>query len=286
MQGKIGNKAFINKVLNDNNLYAKKKFGQNFLTDQNILDNIANSAEITKEDLVIEIGPGLGSLTEKLVNQAGFVLCYEIDNELIPVLKSNLKNYDNYEVINKDILEVDINSDIDKYKGNYKNVYVVANLPYYITTPIILGLLSQTDKITRYVMMMQLEVAQRITGKPSTKDYNALSIAIQYRATAKTVVKVPRTVFIPEPNVDSAVVRLDLYEQKPYQAKDEVFFFKLIREAFSQRRKTLANNLSSIMPKEKTYEMLNKLNIKESVRSEELTILDFISISDYITNTK
>jgi 16S rRNA (adenine1518-N6/adenine1519-N6)-dimethyltransferase len=286
MQGKIGNKTFINKVLNDNNLYAKKKFGQNFLTDQNILNSITDSAEITKEDLVIEIGPGLGSLTEKLVNKAGFVLCYEIDDELIPVLKQNLKDYKNFEVVNKDILEVDINEDIDKYKGEFKNVYVVANLPYYITTPIILGLLSATDNITRYVMMMQLEVAQRITGKPSTKDYNALSIAIQYRATAKTVVKVPRTVFIPEPNVDSAVVRLDLYKEKPYQAKDEKFFFKLIREAFSQRRKTLANNLSSIMNKEKTYEMLKQLNIKESVRSEELSIEDFISISDYITNTK
>jgi 16S rRNA (adenine1518-N6/adenine1519-N6)-dimethyltransferase len=286
MQGKIGNKSFINKVLNDNKMSAKKKFGQNFLTDQNILDNITNSAEITKDDLVIEIGPGLGSLTEKLVNAAGFVLCYEIDSDLIPILKDNLKGYNNYEVINKDILEVDINSDIDKYKGEFKNVYVVANLPYYITTPIILGLLSTTDKITRYVMMMQLEVAQRITGKPSTKDYNALSIAIQYRSTAKMVVKVPRTVFIPEPNVDSAVVRLDLYKEKPYQALDEKFFFKLIREAFSQRRKTLANNLSSIMSKEKTYEMLNNLNIKESVRSEELSIIDFISISDYITNTK
>lgn len=286
MQGKIGNKAFINKALNDNNLSAKKKFGQNFLTDQNILNSISDSADIDKNTLVIEIGPGLGSLTEKLVQRAGFVLCYEIDKDLIPILKDNLKDYSNYEVINKDILEVDINKDIDEYKKNLENVYVVANLPYYITTPIILGLLSNTDKIKRYVMMMQLEVADRITGKPSTKDYNALSIAIKYRANAIKVLKVPRTVFVPEPNVDSAVVRLDLYEKKKYNAKDEVFFFKLIREAFSQRRKTLANNLSSIQSKDKTYEMLASLGIKDSVRSEELTIEDFINISDYITQNK
>ncbi|MBO5711484.1 MAG: 16S rRNA (adenine(1518)-N(6)/adenine(1519)-N(6))-dimethyltransferase RsmA [Acholeplasmatales bacterium] len=286
MQGKIGNKAFINKTLNDNNLFAKKKFGQNFLTDQNILNSIADSAEIDKSTLVIEIGPGLGSLTEKLVQRAGFVLCYEIDNDLIPILKENLKDYSNYDVINKDILEVDINKDINEYKKDLTNVYVVANLPYYITTPIILGLLSNTDKITRYVMMMQLEVADRITGKPSTKDYNALSIAIKYRANATKVLKVPRTVFIPEPNVDSAVVRLDLYESKKYNALDEEFFFKLIREAFSQRRKTLANNLSVIQSKEKTYQMLASFGIKDSVRSEELTIEDFINISDYITQNK
>jgi 16S rRNA (adenine1518-N6/adenine1519-N6)-dimethyltransferase len=286
MQGKIGNKAFINKTLNDNNLFAKKKFGQNFLTDQNILNSIVDSAEIDKNTLVIEIGPGLGSLTEKLVQRAGFVLCYEIDSDLIPILKDNLKDYSNYDVINKDILEVNINDDINKYKKNFENVYVVANLPYYITTPIILGLLSNTDKIKRYVMMMQLEVADRITGKPSTKDYNALSIAIGYRANATKVLKVPRTVFIPEPNVDSAVVRLDLYESKKYNALDEEFFFKLIREAFSQRRKTLANNLSSIQSKEKTYQMLTSLGIKDSVRSEELSIEDFINISDYITQNK
>ena len=286
MQGKIGNKAFINKTLNENNLSAKKKFGQNFLTDQNILNSIADSAKIDKNTLVIEIGPGLGSLTENLVQRAGFVLCYEIDKDLIPILNDNLKDYSNYAVINKDILEVDINNDIDEYKKNFNNVYVVANLPYYITTPIILGLLSSTDKITRYVMMMQLEVADRITGKPSTKDYNALSIAIKYRANATKVIKVPRTVFIPEPNVDSAVVRLDLYEGKMYNALDEEFFFKLIREAFSQRRKTLANNLLSIQSKDKTYQMLAFLGIKDSVRSEELSIKDFINISDYITQNK
>ena len=282
MQGKIGNTSFINKKLNENNLHAKKKFGQNFLTDQNILSQIVNSADINKDTLVIEIGPGLGSLTELLCKASGFVLCYEIDNDLIPILNDNLKEYNNFEVINKDILEVDINSDIDKYIKNYKNVYVVANLPYYITTPIILGLLSQTNKISRYVMMMQLEVADRICGKPKTKDYNALSIAIMYRATATKVIKVPRTVFIPAPNVDSAVVRLDLYDNPKYICKDEKHFFDFIRECFSQRRKTLVNNLSNKYSKDFIVKMLNENNIKLTARAEELDITDFIKLSDYI----
>lgn len=286
MQGKIGNTSFINKKLNENNLHAKKKFGQNFLTDQNILSQIVNGAQITNDTLVIEIGPGLGSLTELLCKEAGFVLCYEIDSELIPILKDNLKEFDNYEVINKDILDVDINKDINKYIKNFKNVYLVANLPYYITTPIILGLLSQTNKITRYVMMMQQEVADRICGKPKTKDYNALSIAIAYRAQATKIIKVPRTVFIPAPNVDSAVVRLDLYEEPLYQANDEKHFFDFIRECFSQRRKTLINNLSNKYSKDLVLKMLDNNNIKPTVRAEELTIEDFIKLSNYLVVNK
>ena len=206
MQNKIGNKAFIDKTLNDNNLYAKKKFGQNFLKDQNILSNIISAADLDKDTLVIEIGPGLGALTERLCQAAGFVLAYEIDSDLIPILNENLKEYDNFEIINKDILEVNINEDINEYKIDFKKISLVANLPYYITTPIILGLLSKTDLIKKYIMMMQVEVADRICGKPKTKDYNALSIAIGYRAKATKCFNVPRTVFIPEPNVDSAVI--------------------------------------------------------------------------------
>ena len=286
MQGKIGNQAFVNKVLNDNKLSAKKKFGQNFLTDQNILSSIVDSAEIDKETAVIEIGPGLGSLTERLVELAGFVLCYEIDNDLIPILCKNLGKYNNFEVIHKDILEVDINKDIDEKLNKYKKIYLVANLPYYITTPIILGLLTKTTKITRYVMMMQLEVADRICGKPSTKDYNALSIAIEYRAKATRVIKVPRTVFIPAPNVDSAVVKLDLYENKKYNALDESFFFDFIRLCFNQRRKTLVNNLSNKYSKSFINEMLISNDIKLTARSEELSIDDFIKLSDYIIKNK
>lgn len=282
MQGKIGNKAFVDKTLNDNKLYAKKKFGQNFLTDQNILSNIVESANIDQNTLVIEIGPGLGALTERLCQNAGFVLAYEIDSDLLPILNDNLKEFDNYEIINKDILEVDINNDINEYKKDSNNVVLVANLPYYITTPIILGLLSKTTLIKKYVMMMQVEVADRICGKPKTKDYNALSIAVGYRAKATKCFNVPRTVFIPEPNVDSAVISLDLYDNPPFKAKDDELFFKLIREAFGQRRKTLINNLSNIYSKDLITKMLNEFDIKLNVRSEELSIEDFVKFSDYI----
>lgn len=282
MQSKIGSQAFVNKVLNENKLSAKKKFGQNFLTDQNILSSIIDASSLDKDCAVIEIGPGLGSLTERLCEAAGFVLCYEIDGDLIPILKDNLKNFTNFDVVHKDILDVDINKDIEERLSNYKNIYVVANLPYYITTPIILGLLSKTDKITKYVMMMQLEVADRICGKPKTKDYNALSIAIKYRADATKICKVPRTVFIPAPNVDSAVVRLDLYKEKKFIANNEEHFFSFIRECFNQRRKTLVNNLSGSLSKDFIYKMLEDNNIKPTVRSEELSIDDFINLSNYI----
>jgi len=282
MQNKIGNDKFINESLKNNNIKAKKKFGQNFLKDQSILNNIVLKSEIDKDTLVIEIGPGLGSLTELLCEKAGFVLAYEIDSDLIPILNNNLDKYDNYEIINKDILEVDINEDIKKYQKNFKNIYLVANLPYYITTPIILGMLSKTDKIKRYVMMMQKEVADRLTSKPKTKDYAAITLAIIYRGIAKTVINVPRTSFIPEPNVDSSVVRLDLYDNKKYFPKSEELFFDIAKLAFTQRRKTLINNLGSKYPKEFINKMLIDLDYKLSVRAEELDILDFIKISDYI----
>ena len=280
---KIGNVGFVNKTLKENNLQAKKKFGQNFLTDQNILSGIVNAAEITKKDAVIEIGPGLGALTEHLCEAAGFVLAYEIDTDLLDLLKENLKQYNNYKVVNEDILKVDINKDIEQYLSTFENVYVVANLPYYITTPIILGLLSKTNRISRYVMMMQLEMADRICGKPKTKDYNALSVVIAYKAVAKKVLNVPRTVFIPAPNVDSAVVRLDIYKTLPYQAMDEETFNKVIRVCFTQRRKTLYNNLGMEYPKEFVNKLLEDLNINPSIRAEALDMKDIILISDYIT---
>ena len=199
MQNKIGNKEFIDKVMKDNDIYAKKKFGQNFLKDANILNKIIDASECNKDTLVIEVGPGLGSLTELLCRNAGFVIAYEIDNDLIPILKNNLNKYDNYEIINKDILEAKIDEDILKYKDKFKNIYLVANLPYYITTPIILGTLEKTNLITRYVMMMQKEVALRLTSKPKTKDYAAISIAIEYRGIAKMMFLVDRKSFIPSP---------------------------------------------------------------------------------------
>ena len=282
MQAKIGNKAFINSILKENDIKIKKKFGQNFLVDNNILNGIVNASELNKNIGVIEIGPGLGSLTEHLVNNAGFVLCYEIDSELISYLEDNLKNYNNFKILNQDILEADINRDIEEYFKNYDKIYVVANLPYYITTPIILGLLEKTDKISKYVMMMQKEVADRICGNPKTKDYNALSIAIKYRAEAKKAFNVSRECFIPAPNVDSSVIVLNVYENKKYNVLDEEFFFKFIRLCFSQRRKTLINNLQNYYDKEFVVEMLNHFGIKLTVRSEELDITDFINFSDYI----
>lgn len=278
----IGNQKFINDTLKKNKLEAKKKYGQNFLTDQNILTSIVDSAKLDSDTAVIEIGPGLGSLTEHLCKNASFVLCYEIDKELIPLLENNLSEYSNYKIINKDILEVDINKDINTYLSKYKNIYVIANLPYYITTPIILGLLSKTKLITKYILMMQKEVADRICGTPKTKDYNALSIAIGYRAKATKVLNVPRTVFIPSPNVDSAVVKLELFKASPYQLDNEEHFFKFIKEAFNQRRKTLVNNLSNYYDKELIIKMLNDNNIKLNVRSEELSIDDFVKLDNYL----
>lgn len=280
---KIGNVSFINKNLKDNNLMAKKKFGQNFLTDQKILNQIVEAAEVSKEDAVIEIGGGLGALTEILCEKAGKVLTYEIDKQLIPVLTDNLKEFSNLVIINEDILKADLEADINKYLNDYKNIYVVANLPYYITTPIILNLLSNQKRISRYVVMMQLEVADRICSKPKTKDYNALSVVVQYKATARKVIKVPRTVFIPAPNVDSAVVRLDVYQEMPYHALNDNDFYQLLRVSFTQRRKTFYNNLILGYDKEFVKTLLEDLNINPSIRAEALELKDFILISDYIT---
>ena len=285
MQDKIGNKKIIGKELSNNNLRAKKKFGQNFLINQDILNGIVSRSLIDKNTLAIEVGPGLGSLTEHLCENAGYVLAYEIDTELLPILDENLSKFSNKTIINKDILDVDIEDDIKKYKGDLENVYMVANLPYYITTPIILGTLEKTKMIRKYTLMVQLEVADRICGKPKTKDYNALSIAIGYRAKAVKVLDVNRKNFMPAPNVDSAVIRLDLYDNPPYTAKNEEHFFRFIRECFTQRRKTLVNNLcqANNYNKDKVLEMLKALNIKESVRSEELSIEDFVKMSDYLS---
>lgn len=280
---RIGNVGFVNNTLKKNNLNAKKKFGQNFLTDQGILSKIVDAAKITKNDAVIEIGPGLGSLTEHLCERAGFVLAYEIDTELLDVLRKNLIGFLNYKIINEDILKADVAVDIKEYLSKYENIYVVANLPYYITTPIILGLLSKNLPIKRYVMMMQLEVALRICGKPQTKDYNALSVMIAYKGIAKKEFNVPRTVFIPAPNVDSAVVSLEVYDEMPIKALNDETFYKLLRVSFTQRRKTLYNNLIAEYDKNFVNQMLTALNINPSIRAEALGLNDFIALSDYIT---
>lgn len=283
---KIGNVRFVEEAIRKNHFQIKKKFGQNFLTDSHILENIANACEITKADAIIEIGPGLGALTEVLCRQAGFVLAYEIDRELLSILEENLSEYSNYKILNQDILKANILADIELYLQGYENIYIVANLPYYITTPILTGLLSQKLPIKRYVMMMQLEVADRICGKPSTKDYNTLSIWIEYRALAKKVMKVPRTVFIPSPNVDSAVVRLDVYQEPPVKCEEEAILFSVIQNSFAQRRKTLDNNLSIKYGKIYVRKMFQELGISPQCRAEELSLIDFIEITDYITHNR
>ncbi len=284
MNKKIGSTENTKKILENNNFFIKKKFGQNFLIDQNILNNIVDNAEIDNETDVIEIGPGLGSLTEIIASRAKRVLCYEIDSDLIPILNNNLNDFNNINILNQDILKSNVVEDIKKYFPDSKKVYLIANLPYYITTPIILSLLEQTTSIRRYVMMMQLEVADRICSKPDVKDYNALSIAIQYRAKATKVMTISSNVFIPKPGVDSAVIRLDLYNEIEEKANDEEFFFKLIRNSFAQRRKTLVNNLTNAgINKNKVIEVLNELKLDLSIRSEALSVLDFVRLSNLLS---
>ena len=284
---KIGNIVNTKNIIDKNDFYIKKKFGQNFLTDQNILNKIVDTANLTKEDDVIEIGPGLGALTEIIASKCNRLLCYEIDKDLIPILKNNLKDYNNISFINEDVLKCDVNKDIDTYFENHKRIVLISNLPYYITTPIILGLLEATSKIETYVMMMQEEVADRICSKPAVKDYNALSIAVQYRAYASKEIRVPRTVFVPQPNVDSAVIKLELYKEKKYNPNDEKLFFKIVRASFAQRRKTLANNLSLMgYNKDYIYNALDKLGYDKNIRSEALDVSDFVRLSDWFGDNK
>ena len=280
MSNKIGTEIEINKALKNNNLHAKKKFGQNFLKDDKVLSSICDISECDKDTLVIEVGPGLGGLTEFLCERAGYVIAYEIDTDLIDILHNNLSRFNNYEIINKDILTVDVNKDIDRFQ--YKKVYLVANLPYYITTPIITKLLTETERITRYVVLLQKEVAHRLAGKPSTKDYGAITLAIEYRGKAKVMLEVNRNAFIPAPNVDSSVLRIDIYDNKMYFPKDEKALFDLIRLAFNQRRKTLVNNLLEKYNKDFILKMLEDNGYKVSIRAEELTLNDFIKLGDYI----
>lgn len=271
---------------NQINVKAKKRYGQNFLKDQKILKSIIDCADLSNDIAVIEIGPGLGALTELLCQKAGKVLAYEIDNSLIPLLEERLSGYDNYHIINQDILKADLENDIVNYFKGFSKIYVVANLPYYITTPIIMGLLSSNVPILKYVVMMQLEVADRICGKPQTKDYNALSVMVAYKAIAKKVLFVPRTAFVPAPNVDSAVVLLTAYDVPPFKALNDDVFNRLLRVAFTQRRKTIYNNLILEYDKEFVSKMLEDLNYKKELRAEALTLTDFIAMSDYITQNQ
>ncbi len=281
---KIGTVNKTKEILEANGFFMKKKFGQNFLIDQNILASIVSKAEINKHVNVIEIGPGIGSLTEHLLEAANHVISYEIDNSLIPILSEEFSLYDNFTLINQDILKADIKSDIKKYFNNDYPVYVVANLPYYITTPIIMHLLENVEEIKKYAVMVQLEVADRIVANKGGKDYNNLTIAIGYRAKTYKAINVSRNVFMPKPNVDSAVVIFDIYDEKPYKVNNEKFFFELIRKAFANRRKTLVNNLSQgyKISKDEITTILEELNISITIRSEALSIEQFTVLSDML----
>ena len=278
---KIGTINKTKQILEENGFYMKKKFGQNFLIDQNILSGIVSKAEINKNVNVIEIGPGIGSLTEHLIHNANKVISYEIDNSLIPILTKQFSSYENFTLINQDILKADIENDIKKYFNDDLDVYVVANLPYYITTPIIMHLLENVPQIKRYAVMVQLEVADRIVANKGGKDYNNLTIAIKYRAKTYKALNVSRNVFMPKPNVDSAVVIFDIYDEKPYKVDDEKFFLELIKKAFVNRRKTLVNNLNQgySLPKDQIIELLINLSFDPNVRSEALDISDFVLLA-------
>lgn len=272
-------------VLQKYHFNFQKKFGQNFLIDTTVLDRIISSAEITKEDCVLEIGPGIGTMTQYLAERAGSVVAVEIDKALIPILEETLQDYDNVTVINDDILKVDINRLVEEKNGGHP-IKVVANLPYYITTPIIMGLFESRVPLKSITIMVQKEVADRMQVGPGTKDYGALSLAVQYYAKPEIVANVPPNCFIPRPNVGSAVIRLTSYEELPVQVKDEKKMFALIRASFNQRRKTLVNGLGNAglpgITKESAAAALAQMGLSPTVRGEALTLEQFARLSDLL----
>ena len=272
-------------IMRKYNIKANKSLGQNFLINSEVVEKIIESSEISDKDMVIEIGPGLGTLTKYLLEKARKVLCVELDSKMIRILQERFSKYENFELINADILKVDLNEIIceNKRTGKIKDVKVVANLPYYITTPILMGLIEKKLPIDRYVTMMQKEVAERLSAKPGSKDYNALSIAVQYYTEAKIALTVPKTVFIPAPNVDSAVVRLTRREQPAVEVINEDFFMEVVHGAFKQRRKTLQNNLNqhfADLTKEEVTAILEEAGILPNRRGESLSIEEFAKLSN------
>ena len=262
----------------------QKRFGQNFLIDAHVLEKIVSAAGITKDDCVLEIGPGIGTMTQYLAESAGQVIAVEIDTNLLPILADTLKDYSNVKVINQDILKVDINELVKEY-NNGRPIKVVANLPYYITTPIIMGLFESNVPIDNITVMVQKEVADRMQVGPGSKDYGALSLAVQYYASPYIVANVPPNCFIPRPNVGSAVIRLTRYQEPPVQVKDPKLMFKLIRASFNQRRKTLQiglNNSPEIsFSKEEITKAIESLGVSPSVRGEALSLEQFAQLANY-----
>ncbi|EDT47625.1 16S rRNA (adenine(1518)-N(6)/adenine(1519)-N(6))-dimethyltransferase RsmA [Streptococcus infantarius] len=282
---RIADYSVTRAVLERHGFTFKKSFGQNFLTDTNILQKIVDTAEIDKNVNVIEIGPGIGALTEFLAENAAEVMAFEIDDRLIPILADTLRDFDNVKVINEDILKSDLQSRIKEFANPDLPIKVVANLPYYITTPILMHLIESKIPFAEFVVMMQKEVADRISAEPNTKAYGSLSIAVQYYMTAKVAFVVPRTVFVPAPNVDSAILKMTRREQPLVQVKDEDFFFRVSKIGFVHRRKTLWNNLTSHFGKAdeikaKLEQALEIAEIKPSIRGEALSIAEFAKLAD------
>ncbi|HGC7827460.1 TPA: 16S rRNA (adenine(1518)-N(6)/adenine(1519)-N(6))-dimethyltransferase RsmA [Streptococcus agalactiae] len=282
---RIADKTVTRAILERHGFTFKKSFGQNFLTDTNILQKIVDTAEIDKGVNVIEIGPGIGALTEFLAENAAEVMAFEIDDRLIPILAGTLARFDNVQVVNQDILKADLQTQIQAFKNPDLPIKVVANLPYYITTPILMHLIESKIPFAEFVVMMQKEVADRISAMPNTKAYGSLSIAVQYYMTAKVSFIVPRTVFVPAPNVDSVILKMVRRDQPVVSVQDEDFFFRVSKVAFVHRRKTLWNNLTSHFGKsENTKAKLEKAleiaKIKPSIRGEALSIPDFASLAD------
>ena len=270
-------------VLQKTNFQFKKQFGQNFLIDSSVLEHILSFSEINKDDLIIEIVPGIGTLTEALCERAGFVVAIEIDDKLIPILEENLSARDNFKLIHGDALKVDYLSLLEEHK-EFSSVKVVANLPYYITTPILMDLLEKKLPLKSITVMVQKEVALRMKAAPGTKDYGALSLAVQYYSEPAIVQEVPPHCFIPRPNVSSSVIHLRLHKKAPVSVQDPALLFKTIKFSFMQRRKTLVNALASgyHLDKRQLQDLLSSLSYPENVRGETLSLADFSLISDGI----
>ena len=271
------------EVVNKHNFKFSKSLGQNFLIDDNVIDRILEGARLSETDRIIEVGPGIGTLTREMGKVAENVVAIEIDKTLIPILKETLADLDNVEVVNEDILKVDVQGLI-KEKLNGGPVKLVANLPYYITTPIVMKFLEEDIPVTDIVVMVQKEVADRMNAKPSTKDYGALSVAVQYYCDTEIVAKAPRHMFVPQPNVDSIVIGLHVRDEKKYVVDNEEIFFKTVKASFGQRRKTLLNSLGGLgfLSKDQIREALQAANIDEKRRGETLSIDEFANLSNEI----
>ena len=283
----LGNPKNTIEVLQKYQFHFAKKFGQNFLIDTHVLDKIVRAAEITPEDYVLEIGPGIGTLTQYLCESAKHVFAVEIDDNLIPILQETLSPYDNVTVIHNDVLKLDINKLVEE-KCEGKRIKVVANLPYYITTPILMGLFESHVPMESVTVMVQKEVAQRMQALPGGKDYGALSLAVQFYAEPYIVANVPPNCFIPRPGVGSAVIRLNRYQEPPVKVKDEQLMFRLIRASFNQRRKTLQNGIANSgelsFTKEQIAKALESLGISANIRGESLSLAEFAALSDILTD--